>query len=184
MSKLPKISATIDQLPSCNPDALRIVDAQQLMQAFVKDHHTSLGTELIALQQALGRVLATDLISPIDVPAADNSAMDGYAFNSVSLKNFSSSPISLKQIGTALAGKPFLGDIPIGTCIRIMTGAIMPSGCDTTIPQELVQADGEQISFSATTIQAGDNRRQKGDCLLYTSPSPRDGLLSRMPSSA
>ena len=179
MSKLPQLSATIDHLPSCNPDALRIVDAQQLMQAFVKDHYTSLGTELITLQQALGRVLATELISPIDVPAADNSAMDGYAFNSASLKNFSSSPISLKQIGTALAGKPFLGDIPIGTCIRIMTGAIMPSGCDTTIPQELVQADGEQISFSATTIQAGDNRRQKGEDLKKGQPAILAGKVIR-----
>ena len=179
MSKLPKLSATIDHLPACNTDALRIADAQQLMQAFVEDHRASLGTELIALQQALGRVLAKDLISPIDVPAADNSAMDGYAFNSASLKNLTSSSTSLKQVGTALAGQPFLGDIPTGTCIRIMTGAIMPSGCDTTIPQELVKVDGEQISFSATTIKAGDNRRQRGEDLNKGQPAILAGKVIR-----
>lgn len=179
MSKLPKLSTAIDHIPSCNLDALRIDDAQQLMQAFVENFHISLGMEVIGLQQALGRVLAKDLISPIDVPIADNSAMDGYAFNSAALKDSTSSTISLKQIGTALAGKPFLGNIPISSCVRIMTGAIMPSGCDTTIPQELVRVDGEQISFSDTTIKPGDNRRLRGEDLFKGQPAILAGKIIR-----
>ena len=103
--------------------------------------------ETVALDQAINRILAADLLSPIDVPAADNSAMDGFAFHGKSL-DASSPTISLKVIGTALAGKPYEGSIGAGECLKIMTGALMPAGCDTVIPQEFTSAkDENSIEF-------------------------------------
>ena len=179
MSTLPKLSATMNHVPASNPDALRVDEALQLIKAFVQPHTQSLTTELIPLQQSLGRVLAKDLISPINVPAADNSAMDGYAFNSASLLNTSSQFIALKNMGAALAGKPFLTEVEVGTCIRIMTGASMPLGCDTVIPQELVQIDGDLISFATNAAKAGDNRRLKGEDLKEGKPALLAGKIIR-----
>ena len=76
--------------------------------------------ETVALDQAINRILAADLLSPIDVPAADNSAMDGFAFNSECL-NTNSATIELRVTGTALAGKPYEGSIHAGECLKIMT---------------------------------------------------------------
>lgn len=179
MSTLPKLSATMNHIPASNPDALRVDEALQLIKTFVQPHTQSLTTELIPLQQSLGRVLAKDLISPINVPAADNSAMDGYAFNSASLFSTSSPSISLKNMGAALAGKPFLTEVEVGACIRIMTGASMPLGCDTVIPQELVQIDGDLISFATNAVKAGDNRRLKGEDLKEGKPALLAGKIIR-----
>ena len=90
--------------------------------------------ETVSLDQAINRILAEELLSPIDVPAADNSAMDGYAFDGKCLDT-SDATISLKIVGTALAGKPYEGKINSGECLKIMTGGVMPSSCDTVIPQ-------------------------------------------------
>ena len=113
-------------------------------------------SESADLFAALGRVLAQDIISPIDVPAHDNSAMDGYAFSSDRQGR-------LKVIGTALAGKPFPHTPGAGECIRIMTGAVMPPGCDTVVPQELTQREGDFISFAP--LKPGSNRRLAGEDL-------------------
>ena len=83
--------------------------------------------ELVPLDQAINRILATDLLSPIDVPAADNSAMDGYAFNGSCLST-DNPEISLRVVGTALAGKPYEGHGAEGECLKILTGALMPQG--------------------------------------------------------
>ena len=164
-------------MPTTNPDALQVDQARELMKAFVQEHSQVLATEHIPLQQALGRVLAKDLISPIDVPAADNSAMDGYAFNSSSLT--ASTSISLRQVGIALAGQPFGGDVATGTCVRIMTGAIMPPGCDTSIAQELVEVHGDVITFPSKAVKAGDNRRLKGEDLKTGKPAILAGKIVR-----
>ena len=135
--------------------------------------------ETVALDQAINRILAVDLLSPIDVPAADNSAMDGFAFDSKCLDT-SSQTISLKVIGTALAGKPFKGSIGTGECLKIMTGALMPAGCDTVIPQEFTSAKDENtIEFKQDQLKPGENRRLRGEDLQKDKPAIAAGRLLR-----
>jgi molybdopterin molybdotransferase len=121
------------------------------------------GLEVVPVQQALGRVLAADLISPIDVPAHDNSAMDGYAFDGAALR--ADTATGLQSIGTVFAGSPYAGEVAAGQCLRIMTGAVMPTGCDTVVPQELCRVDGDQVHIEPGVIRAGENRRQRGEDL-------------------
>ena len=101
-------------------------------------------TETVALHAALGRVLARDIVSPISVPPHDNSAMDGFAFAGADLKTNGAS--RFKVVGTALAGMAWQGSVGPGECVKIMTGAIMPSGLDTVVPQELCTlVNSEQV---------------------------------------
>jgi len=132
--------------------------------------------EEASLFQALARVLAADIISPISVPPHDNSAMDGYAFDGAQLSN--ASALSLKVVGTALAGKAWQGRVAGGECIKIMTGAVMPKGLDTVVPQELVRSAAEPgITIPAGLLRAGDNRRLKGEDLMQGQPALQKGAL-------
>ena len=115
----------------------------------------------LALMQALGRVLAEDVISPIDVPAHDNSAMDGYAFDASALD--ANQALQLRVVGTALAGKSYAGTVSAGQCLKIMTGAIVPAPLNTVAPQELVQIHGQDIVIPPGLLRAGDNRRFRGE---------------------
>ncbi|MCK8046378.1 molybdopterin molybdotransferase MoeA [Shewanella sp. 1CM18E] len=115
-------------------------------------------SEVVTLPQALGRVLAEDLASHIDLPPFDNSAMDGYAFRFADL----AAGQPLKLIGQSFAGHPFTGKCLPGACIRIMTGAPVPSGYDTVQMQEKVTADGEQITIEAPK-EIGANVRCRGE---------------------
>ncbi|MFI4927698.1 MAG: molybdopterin molybdenumtransferase MoeA, partial [Burkholderiales bacterium] len=84
-------------------------------------------TETVGVLDALGRVLARDLVSPISVPPHDNSAMDGYAFAGAQL---GAAPLRLHVVGTALAGKAWPTEVHAGESLQIMTGAILPAGLD------------------------------------------------------
>jgi molybdopterin molybdotransferase len=119
--------------------------------------------ESVAIRSALGRVLARDVVSPIDVPAHDNSAMDGYALRGADLAV--NAPTTLVVAGTGLAGAQFEGPVPPGHCVRIMTGAVMPAGLDTVVPQEFATLDGDRVTIAAGVVRAGDNRRLKGEDL-------------------
>ena len=121
--------------------------------------------EAVGLADALGRVLADDVISPIDVPAHDNSAMDGYALAAAELR--SDGPTRLRVVGTAFAGTPWAGQAAQGECLRIMTGAVLPAGLDTVVPQELVTAAEGFIQFPANTVKPQKNRRLKGEDLAH-----------------
>ena len=124
--------------------------------------------EAVSLNQAVNRILAKDLLSPIDVPAADNSAMDGFAFDGDCLST-SDLDITLKVIGTVYAGKPYKGRIGQGECLKIMTGAVMPDDCDTVVPQELTAClnpeDVSFIQFTRHQVRRGENRRLCGEDL-------------------
>lgn len=135
---------------------------------------------------ALGRVLSHDVISPISVPPHDNSAMDGYAFDGAQLTK--ASKLNLKVVGTALAGKAWQGSIGPGECVKIMTGAIMPAGLDTVVPQEFVTRHTDQtqagpssgadaIAIPPGLLQAGDNRRKLGEDLMKGHPALQKGEL-------
>jgi molybdopterin molybdotransferase len=135
--------------------------------------------ETVSLDQAIDRILAKDLLSPIDVPAADNSAMDGYAFAGKCLTS-SAPEITLRVIGTVFAGNPYDGKIQQGECLKIMTGAVMPSGCDTVIPQELTSTQDEaQIQFKLNQLKLGENRRLRGEDLQKGKPAITAGRLLR-----
>ena len=118
-------------------------------------------TQSLELMHALGRVLAQDVISPIDVPAHDNSAMDGYAFDGSALN--ATQTLQLRVVGTALAGKAYDGTVTAGQCLKIMTGAIVPAPLDTVVPQELVQIQGQDILIPPGLLRVGDNRRFRGE---------------------
>lgn len=128
--------------------------------------HTGLrpikGFEKIALRSAIGRVLAEDVRSPLDVPSHTNSAMDGYAINSADLPKDSAAELTV--LGTSWAGKPFSGSVSPGQCVRIMTGGALPEGTDTVIAQERVQRHGERIRFESGN-RPGDNVRKAGEDL-------------------
>jgi len=117
-------------------------------------------TEKIQIREALGRVLAEDIISPINVPPCNNSAMDGYAVLGSDLPE--SGVRELLVAGTAYAGKPFKQMVVPGQCVRIMTGAVMPYGTDTVIMQEHVEVRGNNIRIGTDT-KAGANVRAAGE---------------------
>jgi molybdopterin molybdotransferase len=120
-------------------------------------------TESLAVIEALDRIVAQDIVSPVSVPPHDNSAMDGYAFDGAALS--AGAELRLRCIGTALAGPVWPGQVQAGECVKIMTGAVMPAGLNTVIPSEFVRAEGEHIVFSAAAVRPGDNRRLCGEDL-------------------
>ena len=133
--------------------------------------------ETLSLFEALNRVLAEDVISPISVPPHDNSAMDGFAFDGAQLGDENS--LELTVVGTAFAGKAWQGSVKQGECIKIMTGAIMPDGLDTVVPQEMVTFNSEKtrVTIAPKVLRLGDNRRKAGEDLQLGSPALLKGAL-------
>ncbi len=158
----PVTPPSLQEIASCiagyDPKALPVAQAQ----AFIARLATPVGAvESVALRSALGRVLARDVVSGIDVPGLDNSAMDGYALRGGDLA--ADADTVLELAGTGLAGVPHEGAVVVGQCVRIMTGAVMPAGLDTVVPQEFVRADGARIVVPAGVVRIGDNRRLAGE---------------------
>ena len=116
-------------------------------------------TERLSLNDSTNRVLAQDIISPINVPSFDNSAMDGYAIKFADLETFTDFNIA----GKSFAGKPFEGEIQAGECVRIMTGAMIPTGCDAVIMQEETEQAGENRIRFTNAIKLGQNIRRVGE---------------------
>jgi molybdopterin molybdotransferase len=183
---------TLNDFSDCvtqyDPQALPVAAAQ----AIVRQWATPVtAVERVALRDALDRVLAADIVSPIDVPSHDNSAMDGYAFHSAALAGVTSpvggvidGSIELGITGKALAGHPFAGHVTVSQCVRIMTGACMPDGCDTVVPQERVQRIGKDdntasIRFDPHAVRGGANRRLAGEDLARGSAALRAGRIVR-----
>lgn len=122
------------------------------------------GTEVVPLVQALDRVLAHGILAGINVPAYDNSAMDGYALRSADVQ---SGITTFDLIGESLAGHPFCfnGDIQqlsVGQAVRIMTGAVIPTGADAVVMQENTQRKGNNIQITKPVMQ-GENIRRAGE---------------------
>jgi len=172
---MPSLQSVISCQSDYDPTALPVDQANAIIADVVDPVR---GIEQLAIRTALDRVLAVDVISPIDVPAHDNSAMDGYAFSSQALAQGDTS-IALEVIGTAYAGNAFAGEPQAGQAVRIMTGAIMPAGCDTVIPQEFVeiQAGGNLVRFAPDAVRAGDNRRLRGEDLAHGQAALRAGRI-------
>jgi molybdopterin molybdotransferase len=156
---------TLEQIASCvagyDPNALPVAQAQEFIARLVP---RVAAVESVALRSSLGRVLARDVISAIDVPAHDNSAMDGYALRGADL--VAGGETVLRAVtGTGFAGQAGEVVVPPGHCLRIMTGAVMPAGLDTVVPQEFVKSDGAVVRIPAGVVRTGDNRRLAGEDL-------------------
>jgi molybdopterin molybdotransferase len=115
--------------------------------------------ELLPVTRALGRVLAEDFQAPIDVPPADNSAVDGYAVASADIPPTGTR--ELVVVADLAAGSVFGGALVAGQALRIMTGAPMPAGADTVYPQEVVERSGERVRVG--TLAKGANVRLRGE---------------------
>ncbi len=171
----PSISEITSGLADYDPDALSVVQAQRIISQFVAPVDA---IEQVALRSALGRVLADDVISPINVPSHDNSAMDGYALCGKDLN--ANAPTVLDVVATVPAGHPTALRLNPGQCARIMTGGVMPVRCDTVIPQELVSASSDiAITIAPGVVRSGDNRRFKGEDLMAGSAALRQGRVVR-----
>ena len=169
---MPSLQSVISCLSDYDPGALPVAQANQIIGEVVEPVR---GTEQVALRTALDRVLAEDVISRLDVPAHDNAAMDGYAFASSELA--AGGNVTLTVVGSAFAGAACEQAVARGQAARIMTGAIMPAGCDTVIPQEFVDVEGELIRFDAKAVRAGDNRRLRGEDLAIGQPALAAGRI-------
>ncbi|MQA40039.1 molybdopterin molybdotransferase MoeA [Rugamonas aquatica] len=147
-----------------DPGAMPVAEAQRIICERITPV-TATETRAL-LHGALDRVLAEDIISPINVPAYDNSAMDGYALRGADLPAAGAPDATFKVIDIAYAGRPCTQTPQAGECIRIMTGAAIPPGCDSVLPQELAShIDGDSVTIPHGAIRTGANRRFAGEDL-------------------
>jgi molybdopterin molybdotransferase len=156
-----------------DPRALPVARAREIVERFVTPVDCP---ERVPIRSALGRVLARDIVSPIDVPAHDNSAMDGWAVRADDLAG--QGETVLRSVGTAYAGVAFQGAVGPGEAVRVMTGAVMPAGCDTVVVQEIVRVEDDRIVVPPGQ-QAGQNRRLRGEDLAAGRPALAAGRLIR-----
>ena len=156
-----------------DPNSMPVDKARALIARFLTP---VTATERVHVRAALGRVLAQDVISPINVPAHDNSAMDGYAVRFADLK--AASEVSLKVAGSSFAGKPFAGKMQAGETVRIMTGAVMPPEADTIVMQEHVQAKDGQVTIGSGH-RLNQNLRRAGEDLAIGQVALKRGLPLR-----
>jgi molybdopterin molybdotransferase len=170
MNSLQDVISCVD---GYDPNALPVAKTNEVIRTFVRPVS---GIEKLPVRAALGRVLAKDIVSPINVPSHDNSAMDGYAVRSDDLG--AGEPVTLTEIGAAYAGREFSGEVRRGQCVRVMTGAVMPKNTDTVIIQEAVTIAGNRISIPPGQ-ERGQNRRFAGEDLAKGKPALRAGRLLR-----
>ena len=163
-------------LQGYDPQALSVSQVNAFLAQLVQPVSVDESQDVF-LFDALGRVLAQDVVSPISVPAHNNSAMDGFAFDAAQLQ--ADEPLHLRVVGTALAGKAWPGKVNTGECLKIMTGAILPDNLDTVAPQEFCQVhdqhDVTTVTIPPHILKAGDNRRLAGEDLMQGQPALKAG---------
>lgn len=138
-----------------------LISLEQALEKMLSQIAPLQQSESIALTSAAGRITATPVVSPIDVPPFANSAMDGYAVRLSDLNGNSPLPVA----GKAFAGAPFTDIWPANTCVRIMTGAPIPAGADAVIMQEQAEVTEAGVRFNAP-VTAGQNIRLAGEDIL------------------
>jgi molybdopterin molybdotransferase len=138
--------------------ALRLEEARARM---IGDIVPVAGEDIVDLRDALGRVLAAEVRSEVDVPSHRNSAMDGYALAGADLPTVGSAA-SLEIVGTSWAGRPYVGEVHGGQCVRIMTGATLPDGTDTVVMQEHVRLEQGRLLVEPGH-RVGQNVRPAGE---------------------
>ena len=157
----PKTLREISCADDYDPDSMPVDRARELIRTFLVP---VTATERVHLRAALGRVLATDIVSPVAVPAHDNSAMDGYAVRFADLTP--EGETTLARVGESFAGRPSGVAVRPGECVRIFTGGVIPEGADTVVMQERAsEADGRVRIVARAVSKAGQNRRLAGEDL-------------------
>jgi molybdopterin molybdotransferase len=167
------ILQAVSCLADYDPESLAVETARRLTRELVEPVG---GSERVFIRAALDRVLACDVISPIDVPAHDNSAMDGYAVRAADLSPAGETRLTVA--GSALAGQPFSGRVGPGECVRIMTGAVVPVGADTIVIQEFVRVEGQEALVPPGQMR-GQNLRRAGEDLQAGRPALPAGKIVR-----
>ncbi|MEZ5445782.1 MAG: molybdopterin molybdotransferase MoeA [Gammaproteobacteria bacterium] len=156
------MTEAIQTAPSCaddyDPTSLTVQDALARILANVAP---VCGPEPVPVADTLGRILAADIVSTMNVPAHTNSAMDGYALAGEDIP--AQGTRDLEVVGTAYAGRPCQAAVARGQCVRIMTGAPLPPGTDTVAMQERVERRGDRAIRLDGRLRAGDNVRQAGE---------------------
>jgi molybdopterin molybdotransferase len=156
MSSLKAIVSCID---GYDPDALPVETARAAIRQIVQPITAN---ERVAVRSSLGRVLGEDVVSTVNVPAHDNSAMDGWAVRGADLAP--AGETVLREVGAAFAGRTFDGEVRSGECVRVMTGAVLPRGPDTVVIQEVVRAESGRVVVPPGQ-QTGQNTRRAGEDL-------------------
>ena len=156
MSSLKHIVSCMD---GYDPDALPVDKACEVIRSFLVPITAN---ERVAVRASLGRVLGEDVVSTVNVPAHDNSAMDGWAVRGADLAP--DRETVLRELGTAFAGRVFAGRVGAGECVRVMTGAVMPPGTDTVVIQEVVRTEGDRVVVPSGQ-KTGQNTRLAGEDL-------------------
>ncbi len=148
--------------------ALRIIERET----------SPLGSERVGIADAVGRVLAEDIIADSDMPPFDRSQMDGYA---VRAADSSTAPVVLKLVGESAAGRRWKGTLKEGEAVRIMTGASVPAGADAVQKLEVAKEKDEHVSIleptstgryivaRATEVKKGSVVLRKGEVLTPNS---------------
>jgi len=170
MKSLAQIAAALE---GYDPQALSVPQVQAFLEQLAPLRHDG-PVETLPVMAAGERILARDVVSPVDVPPHDNSAMDGFAFAGSDLS--ATEPTVLQCVGHALAGAAWAGPPPqTGQCLRITTGAIMPAGLDTVVAHEMVQVQGDRITVPLGRVHTGDNRRLRGEDIAQGQAALRQG---------
>lgn len=138
---------------------MSLLSLEQALEQMLSVLPSPTKTETLAIHQAANRICAQDMISPINVPSFDNSAMDGYA---VRLADLAQS-MTLFVAGKSFAGKPFEGEWKAQSAVRIMTGAMIPEGADAVVMQEEVNVNTDGSVTFTTLPKAGQNIRRIGE---------------------
>ncbi|CAH6883941.1 Molybdopterin molybdenumtransferase [Vibrio chagasii] len=185
-SKVASCASSKDNTPvvccdSFSPAGLTVTQGQQKIVDSIDALEL---TESVALEQGYGRVLAEDVISPINVPQNTNSAMDGYAIRSEDLELD-----SYHVVAEVMAGHSYNKTVQQGEAVKIMTGAPMPEGVDVVVMREQAVQEGDIVSFPDAKISVGQNVRMAGEDLEIGQPvftrgtrieSPEMGMMASL----
>ncbi|HAV1352798.1 bifunctional molybdopterin-guanine dinucleotide biosynthesis adaptor protein MobB/molybdopterin molybdotransferase MoeA [Vibrio parahaemolyticus] len=164
-----------------SPAFLSVVQGQEKILSLV---HTVSGIEACKIENAYGRVLAEDIISPVNVPQYTNSAMDGYAIRSDDVDRD-----SYQIVAEVMAGHAYDQPLEVGQAVKIMTGAPTPLNGDTVVMREQASQEGDKVTFNGVNIKAGQNVRQAGEDLAIGSDvftagtrlaSPEMGMIASL----
>ena len=134
--------------------------------------------ERVDLTRCSGRFLCQDVISPIDLPPFDNSAMDGYAVRATDVGGASAStPVKLRIVGRIAAGENFTAQVQTGECARLFTGSMIPRGTDAVVMQEDTRTDPSRPDEVEVCDSAkpGENFRRAGDDVKKADPLAQTG---------
>jgi len=142
-------------------DAKRL-SVNEARSRILADVATASEIEHVAVRESLGRILAQDVVSDIDVPTHTNSAVDGYALYRETLPA-QGEVKEYRVVGTALAGRPYDGAVARGECVQIMTGAPMPAETDTVVLREQAKVSGDRVEIAYESDRARNVRKAGED---------------------